>query len=93
NGDTNWTNDYGVSLNATNLTVDAGGIITANGLGYSRGPGSGDNGDTERGGSYGGFGANNLSFTQPYGNVYEPTDLGSGGGIRQAGGYKGGGAI
>ncbi len=93
NADSDYTNDYGVTLTVESMTVEAGGVVTAKGLGYLNGPGSGDNGDTERGGSYGGYGGNNTSFTYPYGNVYEPIDLGSSGGIRQAGGYKGGGAI
>jgi hypothetical protein len=89
NGDGNWTNDYGVTLNIThNLTVQSGGYLTANSFGYTAGRGPGSNGNN--GASYGGFGMANL---QPYGSVYQPVDLGSGGGSCFGVPGNGGGAM
>ena len=90
NGDSDWTNDYGASLDVNNLTIDSGGIITSDSLGYyiSRGPGGTSN--IHQGGAYGGYGDDSSSL--PYGNVYEPTLLGSG--VGEVGrGANGGGAI
>lgn len=63
------TDDYGVSLSLSNLEVEEDGKITADGLGYPVGVGAGS-------GLHGGF-QHNLSAS-PYGNMYEPTTLGSG---------------
>ncbi len=90
NGTTDYSLDYGVTLNAENITVANNGVITAKGLGYTTGPGTGT-GDSNRGGSYGGFGGG--STVPGYGDVYEPAHMGNGGRIAQLGGFKGGGAI
>ena len=84
NGDGDWNNDYGVALGATNLEIESGGTITANGLGFSSGRGAGFSGG---GSGYGGF--NGYGQGAPYGSVYEPVSLGSGG----TNGSPGGGAI
>jgi RHS repeat-associated protein/uncharacterized repeat protein (TIGR01451 family) len=102
-GDTNYTDDYGVELRLDDLTIDSGGTISADALGYlsQTGPGAGQyNYDSGAGGaSYGGKGGNGFSGATSgpiYGSVYQPADLGSGGGNRYSesycGGY-GGGAI
>jgi hypothetical protein len=74
-GDTNYANDFGTTVLAANVIVNSGGSITADGKGYAinRGPGFGG---VDKGSSYGGFGRYNT--INPYGSVYEPTDLGSG---------------
>lgn len=69
-------NDYGVTLNTENLDVKTGGLITADNQGYG----------SERSVGYGGYGTNGAV---PYGNVYEPTDLGA---VGSSGNY-GGGAV
>jgi hypothetical protein len=78
-------NDYGVILNVSGvLETKAGGVIEADSKGYpaNTGPGAG--------GSYGGWGNSGT----PYGNLRQPTDLGSGGGVNSSA-YTGpgGGAI
>lgn len=80
-----WGDDYGVSLNLVNMEVKDGGEVTATGKGYpfSKGPGS-SLGD---GAGHGGYGGNNATV---YDSVYEPIQLGSGGG---AGTGEGGGAF
>ena len=82
----------GVTISATNLQVDAGSTISANGQGYSgnncSGPGAGPGGgplncnNNGNGGSYGGQGGGPNPGTT-YGSALAPTDLGSGG----SGGY------
>ncbi len=85
NGDTNYTNDYGVTLNVNNLTVQSGGLVSADGMGYatSKGPGAGTNGNA----SYGGLGGGSPDGSA-YGSFATPANLGSGGT-----GGAGGGAI
>ncbi|KXK25728.1 MAG: hypothetical protein TR69_WS6001001534 [candidate division WS6 bacterium OLB20] len=85
NGDTNYTNDWGLTLLLKNMYIANGGVVTADSLGYSpdRGPGyvSGN------AGSYGGQGGG-APLSSIYGDVYAPVHLGSGGD-----GFAGGGAI
>ncbi|MDD3661902.1 MAG: hypothetical protein PHG63_02440, partial [Candidatus Dojkabacteria bacterium] len=83
NGDSNYDNDYGVTLNVVDLQVDMGGEISADGKGYAvnQGPGTGSG----YGAGHGGYGGNGAAI---YGSLYEPIDLGSGG---EAG--AGGGAV
>jgi subtilase family serine protease len=69
------------------VTVDAGGAITADGKGYPAGQGPGTGG-WGVGGSYGGAGGN--GGWRVYGSATEPVDLGSGGG--GGGGQPGWGA-
>jgi len=77
----------GVIINAKNITVDSGSIISADSQGYVNGPGTLK--EKTAGGSYGGLGERN-SASSIYGSATEPTDLGSGG----SGPYgHGGGAI
>src|SRR5262249_6431350 len=66
NGDTNYTNDSGITVEVDTLTIDEGGHISADGLGYAavstaagHGPGGGEtlNGSA-RGGGYGSLGGN-----------------------------------
>lgn len=79
---------------ATNLTIDAGGKIDVDGMGYSQGNGPGKP-PSEAGASYGGKGGTSVAANPPgrtYGSITAPTNLGSGG---IAGGWNtsGGGAI
>jgi hypothetical protein len=89
------TQDYGVTLSLSNLTVEEGGVISATGYGYgpASGPGAGawSGGSNGYGGAYGG----NTPSVLGYGSVYEPTASGSGGGYSRwgCGGSAGGGAI
>lgn len=89
NGNTDYTDDYGVTIDANNITIDNNGEISAYGTGYpsakaayGKGPGGGAPSCDGGGGSYGGSGRESGYgvITNPYGNVYEPDDLGSGGG-------------
>ena len=96
NGDDNYTNDYGIDLTLNNLTVLSGGVVRADAGGYGteRGLGGAVSSNQCReqdgsGASYGGYGYN--SSKAPYGSVYEPSDLGSGG--VKCGNNNGGGAI
>lgn len=98
-------NGTGVTFNVGNLTIDSGSKITANDQGYNSATGAGPgapSSDTRAGGSYGGYGGtlNNVgtatNAAEPYGNIFNPTELGSTGGYgdngdRNAG--AGGGAI
>jgi len=105
-GDTNYDNDYGVSLSFIDITVDSGANISGNYRGYAggsgndvdgRGPGYGDGGNFTKGkgASHGGRGAG--STDRRYDDAFTAFSLGSGGG----GGYgdgtdtgcTGGGAI
>jgi hypothetical protein len=94
NGDGDWTNDYGVNLNLSNLNIEGSGRLTASGLGYGAGRGPGVSGwNGAGGGSHGGYSGGHSST--PYGDIYEPLTMGSGG---YGGGYgtnvaSGGGAI
>ncbi len=86
----------GSTINAGNLTVEAGSSINANGQGYIVGVGPGKGTYEVVGGSYGGRGGadDQLSIPGPtYGNFLIPTDLGSGGTQVYSYGGSGGGAI
>ncbi|HOY46552.1 MAG TPA: hypothetical protein PKU95_02875, partial [Candidatus Dojkabacteria bacterium] len=89
-GDTNYSNDLGVTILADGLQIDNGSSIFASGLGYAqaRGPGY-----TYRNGvSHGGYGWGGAST--PYGDLFSPISLGSGGsGDGYGPGGAGGGAI
>ena len=97
------TTDYGVTLQANTLTVDAGGLIESDGQGYAiaAGPGAGVDGDKASGAGHGGVGGDSSSGVlggNAYGSLYEPITLGSGGGNSsnywsRGGGGSGGGAI
>jgi len=92
----------GVTLTTSNLQIDAGSAIRADGQGYvgSAGPGGGPIGSSA-GGSYGGAGGSgknangDVASAATYGSAAAPTDLGSGGGSRCCGSVAGagGGAI
>jgi len=99
----------GVTINASNLFVEAGSLITADAQGYiggigayaddyGRGPG-GAGADTGHGGGGGYGGAGGAAYGGgTYGSPFEPLDLGSGGALNaDAGpggrGGNGGGAI
>lgn len=97
NGGSNYNYDLGLTLVADNLTVAAGGVVEANGLGYASeaGPGHGSTGSgpgSQAGGAgYGGWGGDGTGGNAggaPYGDVQMPTVPGSGGG--HTGGYAGG---
>jgi len=74
------------------MTVAAGGMLLADGMGYppGSGPGRGKDGDTGGGGSYGGQGGG--SDLPPYGSLINPVDFGSGGGYQISGSSYPGGA-
>ncbi len=74
-GKSNW-----LDIDATTVTVDAGGEINIDGKGYSstNGPGG-----SSAGGGHGGMGGNGGASN---GSVTAPTDLGSGGGSSAGGG-------
>lgn len=81
-----------VTINANNLTVDAGSSISADGKGYFIGEGPGAGGKLGGGGSYGGKGGDGYyKGGSTYGSAIAPVDLGSGGGLW--GGGLGGGAV
>lgn len=81
--------------------VQAGGLISANGLGYpvgsAVGPGAGHfGGDTGSGGGYGGAGGHGdegQAGGNPYGNAGAPLDWGSAGGPGESGRYNPGGGV
>ncbi len=79
-------NDYGVTINSTNLNVISGGSINADGRGYGANAGPGGAGGGNYGGVYGGYSSDHV----PYGDFREPSDLGSGGNYGSA---SGGGAV
>lgn len=88
-----YSNPYGmgVTLAATNLTIDAGGLMTADGQGF--GPGAGPGGELLRdngGASYGGLGGwggyTNGHLTSTYGALSNVVALGSGGSAGRGGG-------
>ncbi len=93
----------GVTLNADSMTIESGGAISADGLGYGpdRGPGHGGEGVAEDqqggGGGHGGPGGRGYGLENggsSYGDVLLPLTLGSGGGSNHdAFGGKGGGAM
>ncbi|HET89968.1 MAG TPA: DUF11 domain-containing protein, partial [Chloroflexi bacterium] len=98
-----YTNDYGIELRAVNVTVAEGAAISADGTGYgsSAGPGRGEDGtgtwEQAGGGGHGGrggAGAGEQAGGEPYGDLYWPWMLGSGGGkTKNTLGGAGGGAI
>ena len=101
---THTSGQNGFDLTITgDLTVDAGGSISADGKGYgsSSGPGQGEDlSSYASGAGYGGVGGdayNGFAVGGPtYGSITEPIDLGSGGGRAtgySANGGAGGGAI
>ncbi|MFA6999701.1 MAG: immunoglobulin-like domain-containing protein [Candidatus Paceibacterota bacterium] len=78
----------GVKITAKNITVDSGSSISADGKGYTEGPGAPIDAENYAGATYGGKGERNVS-TPIYGKATEPTELGSGGYLY----WRGGGAI
>ncbi len=92
-------------VTATYVTIQAGGALTVDGMGYgsNSGPGAGrqfysqTNGYSGGGGGYGGYGGNGFSGAaggNSYGSVAQPMDAGSGGGAPEnLGGGAGGGAL
>lgn len=85
------TEQYKVILNiASNLTVETGGLVDADGKGYSTGgPGAGSGGNS--GGGHGGEGGMRGGGTpQPggttHGSIKDPSSLGGRGGVGPAGG-------
>jgi len=76
------------------MQVDATGSLSADGQGYAvqAGPGAGNGGYTNNGGSYGGLGGGQAASTT-YGSATAPVDLGSGGDQYSGTGGAGGGAI
>lgn len=79
--DEDYTEDYGVTLIVNELAIDSGGNLHTDGLGYARtfGPGTGTHlGEHGGGAGHGGFGGNETLGGEPYGNTYEPSQLGSG---------------
>lgn len=81
----------GSTITAKNITIEAGGHLEADGQGYLYQQGPGGAGSWNQGGTHGGAGENNPSA--PYGNLFEPTTPGSGGGRWDGNGSRGGGAI
>ncbi len=104
-GDTDFTDDYGTTLHVENLRVDVGGVIEANGQGYSASSGlgkgadaTGETNEQAGGGGYGGAGGTGAGSNlggAVYGDLYTPMLLGSGGGNITGGarGGAGGGAF
>ncbi len=83
----------GVTINSDNIIIDEGAAISASYLGFIRHEGPGAAQDNRAGGGHGGYGAGGYAYGgSPYGSVSQPTALGSGGGMSNAGG-RGGGAI
>ena len=87
-----------------NLTVEAGGVISADGAGFAagQGPGAGEAGGGNQfnnngggGGGYGGFGGvARVPLGGPsYGSMMQPLELGSGGGTAHGAGGRGGGRL
>lgn len=65
------------------LTIDAGGTFSLNGLGYTggSGPAAGTMASPPGGGGHGGYGALNVNFgSGAYGSILSPVTAGSGGG-------------
>ena len=100
--DGGWAGE-GVSISAGSMFIESGSRITADAQGHvgrasssGFGPGAWDT-TTDSGGSHGGVagsGGAPSNPTQPYGNAWTPTDIGSaGGGWFGATGGSGGGAI
>ncbi|MCA9383913.1 hypothetical protein KC909_06145, partial [Candidatus Dojkabacteria bacterium] len=94
----NELDDFGVKWYAKNLEIEATAIVSANGQGYRSISGTGNGpggGDINEGASYGGYGQGNDRI--PYGDVKQPTHLGSAGfyhaSYELSAGGSGGGAI
>jgi hypothetical protein len=92
----------GVTVEAADVTVEAGSVISTDQQGYSggAGPGAGGSDGGAHGGSGGGYGgvggsAGDSFFAggPTYGAVFAPVDLGSGGGPTSTAAGNGGGAI
>src|SRR3989338_11052872 len=68
-----------VTLNTTNLTIDSGSSISADGKGYTAGQGPGAGLIGNSGGSYGGEGGKGYAASRAptYGSAVAPIDLGS----------------
>jgi len=97
------TSQYTLNTLGT-MTIDAGGLFSAEGRGYAAGggTGAGNTGTTPKSGAgHGGFGAlnfNNSNFGIAYGSITSPVAAGSGGGSGSGssfspGGGAGGGAV
>jgi RHS repeat-associated protein len=83
----------GVMIQAQSILIQTGGIVSADGLGYSsgQGPGAGVRGAWAGGGGHGGMGGTaNAGGGAAYGSLTQPTELGSG---ASDAGNPGGGAI
>ena len=83
----------GVVIQAQNILIQTGAVVSADGLGYpsGQGPGAGVRHAWGGGGGYGGAGGTvNAGGGATYGSLTQPIDLGSGG---SDGGNPGGGAI
>ena len=78
----------GVKITAKNITIDSGSYISADGKGYTDGPGAPIPTENDAGATYGGRGEKNKSVPI-YGKATEPIELGSGGYNY----WRGGGAI
>ncbi len=99
----NSTLNHGVTISSGSLVIESGGLVSANGQGYlgAAGPGKGTNGtgaNNQAGGAgYGGLGGSGYggyAGGTAYGDVYNPAELGSGGGsVGSTAGGSGGGAI
>ncbi|MCP4591612.1 MAG: hypothetical protein GY842_12800, partial [bacterium] len=81
-----YTDDYGIELWVENLTIDDGGMISADGQGYAggTGPGAGVDGDNGGGGGHGGRGGDSrrgMAGGAAYDSVYHPVQPGSSGGV------------
>mgnify|MGYP000153295896 CR=1 FL=1 len=96
----------GGTLDATSVVVAAGGLITADGLGYAGAPATGTvaagpaGGTDRQGGGHGGRGGATEGFldadrTPAYDSAWQPREPGSGGGAHDGsnGGGPGGGSI
>jgi len=96
-GDNSGSKDSQVYISATNMTIETGGQVISNGLGYNSSTGTGEGGDGAGAGGagYGGIGGAGTvgAGGATYGSATAPSDLGSGGGNNGTGGGEGGGAI
>jgi hypothetical protein len=82
------------TINANNITIDAGGIISMDGDGYGSQSGPGFGSASSGGGGHGGYGgANGSSGGAVYDSIQSPTMAGSGGASYNSNGGSGGGAL
>jgi hypothetical protein len=92
-------NPQNININANNITIDVGGIISMNGAGYGPQAGPGFGSASSGGGGHGGYGGGNgSSGGAVYDMIQSPTFGGSGGGGYNSGpshsyGGAGGGAL